>query len=243
MRREEYDRMATLEATMWWFRALHAELLARLEHAALPPRSRVLDAGCGTGGFLVRLAAARPDLLPEGLELDDHAAAIAREKTGLSIAEGSVAAMPYPSGSFSAIVSADVLCHAGVDERAALAEFRRCLEPGGFLLLNLPAYEWLTSLHDERVHNARRYSATGARGLVSLAGFSNVRVAHWNGLLLPFMLLHRLGLRHGEGSSDVRVFPSWQDRLFFAVTRVERRLSAAGFPMPFGGSLLVEARK
>jgi SAM-dependent methyltransferase len=243
MKRAEYDRMAAVEGSMWWFRALHAELLARLESAGLPARSRVLDAGCGTGGFLARLTAARPDLLPEGLEFDDHAATVAREKTGLSIVQGSVAAMPYPSGSFSAIISADVLCHAGVDEQAALAEFHRCLEPRGLLLLNLPAYEWLTSAHDERVHNARRYGARRASSLVGAAGFSDVRVGHWNGLLFPLMLLHRLAPGRGEVSSDVREFPPWQDRLFFAVTRLERRLSSAGFGIPFGGSIRLEARK
>jgi SAM-dependent methyltransferase len=228
---------------MWWFRALHGELASRIDRAALPARARVLDAGCGTGGFLARLGAERSDLLLEGLELDEEAAAIAARKTGLRVSVGSVARMPYPSGSFSAIVSADVLCHGGVDERAALAEFHRCLAAGGLLLLNLPAYEWLLSAHDERVHNVRRYGTRRAAELVRDAGFSRVTVRHWNGLLFPLMLVHRLLLGRGDGPSDVREFPRWQNELLFAVTRAERRLSSLGLRLPFGGSVQVEALK
>jgi SAM-dependent methyltransferase len=243
MERPEYARMAALEDTLWWYRALHRDLLAALDSAGLPRGARVLDAGCGTGGFLSRLTAARPDLAVDGLELDEEAAAMTRGKTGLSVLVGSIDRMPYPSGSFSAIVSADVLCHAGVDQHAALTEFHRCLQKGGLLLLNLPAYQWLWSAHDDRVQSAQRYTATGARELALAAGFSQVQVGYRNSLLFPLMLLHRLGKRRGDSESDVRPFPEWQDRLFFGVTDSERGLRARGIRVPFGGSIRVEARK
>ena len=48
---------------------------------------------------------------------------------------------------------------------AALAEMVRVLAPGGLLLVNLPAFDWLHSAHDIRVQNARRFTAAGARTL------------------------------------------------------------------------------
>ncbi len=58
------------------------------------------------------------------------------------------------------------------------------------------------------------------------------------------MLLHRLAAGAGSGeSSDVRPFPVWQDRLFFAVTALERHLAGFGLRLPFGGSVWIEARK
>lgn len=243
MERAEYHRMAALEDTMWWYRALHAGMIDRLDHSALPPGAPVLDAGCGTGGLLARLARARPDLALAGLEFDPEAARLAQAKTGLAVIVGSVNAMPYDDGSFQAIVSADVLCHAGVQEDAALAEFRRCLRPGGRLLLNLPAYQWMASAHDAHVHNARRYTARGAHRLVMAAGFTSVSTGYWNSLLFPLMLLHRLVAGRGQAESDVRPFPAWQDRLFFSVTAVERRLFGPGAGLPFGGSVWVWASK
>lgn len=243
MERVEYHRMATLEDTMWWYRALHAGLIDRLNRCNLSSGAPVLDAGCGTGGLLARLSRARPDLVLAGLEYDAEAARLAQAKTGLPVTVGSVNAMPYGDGSFQAIVSADVLCHAGVRETAALAEFRRCLRPGGRLLLNLPAYQWMASAHDEHVHNVRRYTAGGARDMLAAAGFTGVRTGYWNSLPFPLMLLHRLLAGRGQACSDVRPFPAWQDRLFFSVTAVERRLFGRGAGLPFGGSVWVWASK
>ena len=243
MERAEYAKMAALEDVLWWYRALHRDLFERLQGAALPRGARVLDAGCGTGGFLARLASVRPDLALEGLDLDEEAAALARDKTGLSITIGSIDRLPYPPSAFLAIVSADVVPHEGVDERAALSEFHRCLAPGGLLLLNLPAYEWLKSAHDARIQGARRYTARRARALVQAAGFSRVSAEYTNSLLLPLMLAHRLFHRRDDDESDVRPFPPWQDRLFYAVTDSERALREKGFHLPFGGSIRVEATR
>ncbi|WP_185973660.1 class I SAM-dependent methyltransferase [Ferrovibrio terrae] len=249
MERVEYHRMAMLEATMWWYRALHARLLDRIARLGLPAGARLLDAGCGTGGLLARLAVLRPDLDLQGLEYDAEAAALARGKLPPGRAPdklqvGSVNAMPYGDGQFNAIVSADVLCHAAVDEPAALAEFLRCLTPGGTLLLNLPAYQWMASAHDVHVHNKRRYTMGQARRRLAEAGFVAVSGGYWNSLLFPLMLLHRLtaGTGSGEGS-DVKPFPAWQDRLFHAVMVIERRLAGIGLQLPFGGSVWIEAKK
>jgi len=228
---------------MWWFRALHARLLDYFGPDRLPPGQPVLDAGCGTGGLLARLVAARPDLVLAGLEYDAEAAAIARQKTGLPVTTGSVLAMPFPAGAFAAIVSADVLCHAGVDQTQALAEFHRCLQPGGQLILNLPAYQWMASAHDAHVQNTHRYTAGEAQRVVVAAGFVPVAAGYWNCLLFPLMLLHRLVAGRNGAASDVQAFPPWQDRLFFAATAAEHWLARAGLPMPFGGSVWVWARK
>ena len=101
----EYALMDLVEEEMWWYRALHSRLLAALA----PVSGRVLDAGCGTGGFLRKLAAARPDLELVGLEWDGAAAVRAGSKAARSIARGSVNAPPFADRSFDAVVSADVL--------------------------------------------------------------------------------------------------------------------------------------
>jgi SAM-dependent methyltransferase len=237
--RSEYERLSSVEERMWWFRGLHANLLAAL--AAAGERRRILDAGCGTGGLLVRLGAACPGATVLGLELDPEALRLARGKSAAPLCRGSVDRLPFAPGAFDAILSADVLCHAGVDERRALAEFRRCLAPGGLLLLNLPAYPWLYSAHDRAVANARRYAAGALRRLLADAGFAAIRLGHWNSLLFPLMLLRRLAGR--AGGSDVALLPAPLERGFAATLALERRLAGAGLALPFGGSILARAVK
>lgn len=240
--RSEYERLAAVEERMWWFRALHDNLLAALAGTVAAP-SRVLDAGCGTGGLLLHLAQARPDATLIGLDIDPGAAAVARGKSGRAICVGSVAALPFADASFDAILSADVLCHRGVDERATLAAFRRCLKPGGAIILNLPAYRWLHSAHDAAVDNARRYDRVELHDMLAAAGFAGIHSAYWNSFLFPLMVLRRKLWRQGSAvpRSDVALLPAAVERLFRAVTALESRLLRAGHALPFGGSILAIA--
>jgi len=233
MELSEYALMDAAEGGMWWYRALHARLRAALAGVAGP----VLDAGCGTGGLLAGLA--RDQLF--GLEYVEVAARRAAAKSGARITRGSINAMPFADGSFAGAVAADVLCHEAVEPAAALAELRRVLRPGGRLVVNMPAYGWLASAHDRRVHNARRATAGGLRRQLQAAGFADVRVRYWNALLLPLMVVQRKLLARGEeAASDVANFSPWLDTILFAVTDIERRLPGL---FPAGGSILATATR
>jgi SAM-dependent methyltransferase len=241
LERGEYERLAGAEERMWWFQGLHANLLLALRETRAP--HRILDAGCGTGGFMKRLAAAFPDATVFGLDLDAGATRRAQAKGGGILAIGSIDRLPFADGAFDAAVSADVLCHRGVDERRALAELRRCLRPGGLLALNLPAYRWLYSAHDAAVDNARRYATDELRRLLGGVGFERVRMRYWNSLLFPLMLLRRKLWRRSSRASEVAPGPVPVERSFCAVLALEQRLFAAGLTLPFGGSILATAVK
>ncbi len=232
--------MDAVEDGMWWYRALHARVL----DAVGQPHGRLLDAGCGTGGFLARLKSRWPGAEAEGLEYFPAAASRAAAKSGCAVACGSVLEMPFADASFHSVTSMDVLCHAAVEPEPALAEIRRVLAPGGRLVLNLPAFQWLHSAHDIRVHNARRFTAPQLAGQLRAAGFTGIRTRYWNALLLPLMVIQRKIMASApEDRSDVAAFPPWQDSMLFGVTELERRLARLGLPYPAGGSVLAVATR
>lgn len=238
----EYELMDAVEDRMWWYRAMHGHALRAL--AGLPPGALILDAGCGTGGFLAKLRQTYPQAKLFGLEYAKAAALRAAAKARAHVAAGTINALPFPDAQFDAVVSLDVLCHDAVQEPVALAEFHRVLRPGGRLVLNLPAHEWLRSAHDLRVHTARRYDRARAQAVLAGAGFEQPTPRHWNSLLLPLMVLQRKLLKRDEGaSSDVAPFPPWLDASLFAVCRLEASLLGAGLRFPAGGSLLTTATR
>ena len=226
--------MDAVEHQLWWYRALHAHLIAALSDV----QGHVLDAGCGTGGFLERLSMARRDLSLAGLEFDHAAAVRAVPKSWAVITQGSIMAMPYWDAQFDAVISADVLCHDGVDPAQSLREIRRVLKPGGKLVINMPAYGWMASAHDRRVHNARRTTPGELRRWLAEAGLAEIQVRFWNSLLFPAMVLQRKLLARGDAASDVAMISPPMNAMLLAITRLERHLPA----LPWGGSVLATAR-
>ena len=69
MQADEYRKLAETEDRMWYFRALHRRLEYWLKRHLPAGRVRVLDAGCGTGGFLRHLEAANHGWELTGLDI------------------------------------------------------------------------------------------------------------------------------------------------------------------------------
>jgi len=246
MERCEYDKLDRLEGRMWWFAARDRNLLglALRRLPRTPGAWPTLDAGCGTGGFLARLATEFPDRIVFGIDLDPLACRLAAAKSARPACAGSVNALPFADGAFALVFSLDVLCHREVDERRALLQFHRCLADHGWLIVNLPAYQWMMSRHDCAVHNVRRYTVEGLTQLLADAGFRSVYVSYWNTLLFPLMAIARK-LVHNRirTTSDVIAYPRPIDAFCRILTRFESLLLRAGLRLPFGGSVLAAAVK
>jgi SAM-dependent methyltransferase len=227
---------------MWWFRGLHENLFVAF-HQRQPKRRQavILDAGCGTGGFLYKLAQVLPEYTLVGLDVDKTACEIAA-KSGQLVCLGSVNCLPFSDACFTAIFSADLLNHDGVNQKQALQNFNRCLQPEGILVLNLPAYPWLCSSHDRAVYNVRRYTCRVIRELLSAADFVDVKMTHWNTVLFPLMTIHRVLSLKSE-DSDVRLYAKPVETLFRTIMRFETFFLSRGLHLPFGGSIIATAIK
>jgi SAM-dependent methyltransferase len=229
---------------MWWFAALHANLMLlyrKMKPGSSPVRP-LLDAGCGTGGFLARLAAGLPAARVIGIDADQTACSWAAAKSGRSVCAGSVNDLPFADAVFATIFSVDVLCHRGVDEMRTLAQFHRVLAAEGLLILNLPAYRWMMSGHDRAVANERRYTRRGVIELLRAAGFRPLYAGYWNTLLFPVMAMTRK-LRPATSGSDVETPSRLAECVGRAATAIERTLLRTGLRLPFGGSVLAVAAK
>lgn len=239
------------EDAHWWYRALHAQVLEELmclSESGAEPMS-ILDAGCGTGGLLRRLREALPDVSLTGIDIANAALAHAGEISGVRLEQGSVDAMPFERESFDSVCSMDVLYHRQVDEIKAVAEFRRVLRPGGYLLINLAAFESLRGSHDLCVHTRRRYRRKDVRQLLEMEKFRVLKLYYWNsGLFLPLSLLRRLqrlrryAKSNADAGSDIHYTPTWINFLLMKWVRLDMSVNRC-FPLPFGTSVLAVAQK
>jgi SAM-dependent methyltransferase len=238
----EYTRIHRLETSHFWYRGLHALVTATVtRYLPRDRRARLLDAGCGTGG-LTRALGACGDVV--GVDLSPLALGLARTRGHLALVRATVGALPFPAGTFDAVVAADVLYHRAVpDDAAALAELGRVCRPGGVVVLHLPAHPWLRGPHDAQVHTARRYSRPAVRALARAAGLDVVRLAWFHCALLPVAALRRgLARRGAVARSDLDALPAAVNGALGAWMRLEAAAARAGL-LPWGLSLLAILRR
>ena len=243
MRPAEYETMFRVEETHWWYRAFHRLVFQMLE-SELPDwrTKKILDAGCGTGAILERLG--NPDT-NVGIDLAPEAISFCRQRGLRNAQQGDIAALPFSENSFDAVICSSVIYHEWVqDVGAALRELHRVLRPGGFLFVNVPAFQFLHSAHDEAVMTARRFRKKEIRSLLRENNFVIERLTYWTTLLFPLAVLART-----FGASRMgRDFPSkgeterGADRLLGAIMAVEYDLLRK-ISFPFGVALFAIARK
>ena len=196
----EYALMDAAEDRMWWYRALHRAsaglrwptFMARCWMPAAAPAAccaRLQARAAGPAGWSAWNG-------PPRRRTRAPPPSQARRSRG-------AASTPCrsPTASFDAAVAADVLCHArGRSGAWRWPNCTACCAPAARLVVNMPAYAWLLSAHDRRVHNARRCTARQLAAMLREAGFGRVRTRYWNGLLLPLMVVQRKMLARGDDS-------------------------------------------
>ncbi len=248
MERDEYIKIAEVGEEMWWFRALHRNLLNALKRYNSDQNGNLLDDGCGAGGFLRRFQAIFGSMSAFGIDMDFKTAKVARVRGSAEVIVGSVNSLPFCDNLFSACISADVLYHKSAVPGELVSEAYRCLKPGGVLVVSVPAYDWLFSAHDERVEGIRRYTRASLSKTLENEGFQIEYSTYWNTFLFGLMVLRRKFFASKDGESDLKMMPPVIEAVFNAVMIFECALLSSAMSMglvflPFGGSVLVVARR
>lgn len=137
---------------------------------ALPPRQKILDAGCGMG--LNSFLAVRKNHRVVGIDMDTEKIGLANT---MSIAKGYQSAsfrkddltrLSLKNNSFDTVMCFEVLEHIAQD-RKAVSEISRVLKPGGVLLLSVPGQGVISRINQESKHHVREgYSIKGLTQLL-----------------------------------------------------------------------------
>ena len=162
-----------------------------------PERLAALDAAARRRGATLRVTERNP----------------AREELGLA------------SRSFSNAVCLDVLERLPNDV-AVLEKLHRVLQPGGRLVVRVPARPWARGARSAEGVGVRRYDPRSLRDALEEASFRSLKVRHWNLAGVPS------ALRNGHARGELHVGPEdrrwWSSTVDFWYRAVEQRV---GFPL------------
>ncbi len=250
MNPSEYTRMFEMEDRYWWFvgrRRIALKLLDRFLSPPLAPggaRERksqmLLDVGCGTGVVLEELEDRGE---PIGLDMSPLALSFCKRRGLKRLVRGDATAMPLGVGRCEAIVGLDVFEHIEDDGRAFVEAFR-VLEPGGILVMSVPAFQSLWGPHDVALMHFRRYTRLMLRDRLVRAGFQIERLSYSVFFLFPIVVVVRFfeKRREGPAKASLVALPGWMNALLIGIQSLEASLISR-FDLPWGSSLIAVARK
>lgn len=147
------DNFRGLEA---FFHRNRAWMVRRMVSKHATPNAPILDAGCGTGLNLRHLPPGST-----GIDINPRNIALLQQRLpNHTVVEGDVEALPFADASFGTVLCTEVIEHIP-DPSAALAEYRRVLQPDGVLIGSVPARSAIWKLrflsstcpHSEPFHN------------------------------------------------------------------------------------------
>lgn len=242
----EFENIANAENSFWWYRGMH-EIALRLLRRTLPATpDRILEAGCGTGNFALKVASEFGcpvdvvDLAGEGLRY-------ARANGLQRMVQADIRALPIESGQYGCVLSLDVLIHLERGtERAAVAELARVARPGGLVMIRVAALDALRSRHSAFTHERQRFTKRRLLRLARENGLEPVRCTYLNSLLLPVALFRfRVWepLMKAPVDSGVKPVAGWLDAALGSVLGFEGAIVGRGWDLPVGQTVVMIARK
>ncbi len=196
MEANAYRQFLELEDSHWWFRGRRTVYFGLLRHhlQGLRP-ARVLDLGCGYGGFLEGLAQIGATVHQSDISVESLAHCAERGFPRGVVSSGY--ALPYADGVFDLVCLFDAIEHIPDDERV-MREVARVLRPGGLVLVTVPAYQFLYANNDRVAQHQRRYTRGRLAGVFAQAGLSVERNTHSNVFLFPLILPTVLAIKAVE---------------------------------------------
>jgi SAM-dependent methyltransferase len=165
---------------------------------------------------------------------------------GRPLVRADVVRIPFAADSFDLVTCFDVV-QCVPDDRGAVREMARVLQPGGALVATVSAFEFLRGDHSVFTEELHRYTREAALDLLAGAGLMPERVSYSFASLFPLMFgvrtLQRLVRgRHAPSEQEMQIPPAPVNAVLTALVSGEAAL-ARHVRMPFGSSVIILARK
>lgn len=174
----------------FWFQWRFAALCDLLEK--FPPGGQMLEIGCGN--CVVRDQFEEKFNRPvHGCDLNLPALKLAKRGLGELYFYNIHDRKPEWKGRFDTILMLDTLEHIP-DTKLFLESTRYMLKPGGQLVINVPAMQWLYSGYDRLNGHTKRYNIRRLRKELIEGGFQLQQHHYWGFTMLPVLAVRKMVL-------------------------------------------------
>ena len=234
---EHARERAELDRFSWWYQTRNCIIRKALR--PIPRNHALWDIGCGTGVVAESLIDDGREVI--GLEPSAVGAVIA-SSYGLTILPTTLESLHLPNESIQTIMLFDVLEHIA-DRQDFLREIQRVLTPGGYLLISVPAMNWLWSSFDIDERHHLRYTKKKLSSELSSNGFRVTKTGYYFFLtVIPLFMLRALPFRFGLRSqlTDRSAVGASGGVLGRILTRIETLIA---LQVPLGSSLFAIAQR
>lgn len=237
---KEYEQ---LEKYYWWFVGRRRIIERILKKYFFEAQLRILDWGCGPGGNFQFLKMYGQVL---GVDASDEAIRACREKGIQNVIKARDLSEFKSDIKFDLITNFDVLEHIQEDEKF-LSDLRKFLIPGGYVLVTVPAYQFLWSGLDEVLGHKRRYTKKEICRKFSRGGYQVVMASYFFFFLSPLFIAYRMLQKIKKSNTislnqSVSKLPKIINWLFTKILFLEA-LIVPNLNLPFGTSIIVLAKQ
>ena len=230
------------EEKHWWFIDLRSLLLYYISRISDNRNFKILDAGCGTGKNMEVIKFLGYEIY--GIDRSHEAIKFCKLRGISNVKIGDVINIPFEDDYFDILFSFDVLICLEKDElKKAINEFIRVTKKGGFILLNLAAFPFLWSQHDDAWGTKKRFVKRDIYELFKDHNMKYIKISYRIFVLfLPIVLVKFFkkikGKLKKDITSDLYMPPKFLNYIFTKIQLFENKLIKR-ISFPFGTSLFV----
>ena len=232
MQKEVYKRHINNYSNHWWFQARKKIIFKIIGEIKLKRNLKILDFGAGSG------------VNTEMLSVFGKVDVFEKNKIALNFLRKNIkinksfSNLTMKENHYDFILLADVIEHIKKPKNT-LAFLKKILKKNGYILITVPAYQFLFSKKDETLGHFRRYDKKSL--LKEIYNFKLEKISYFNTLLFPLISLVTLWNKFFKVDyiKDVEKTPNFiLNKFLYVIFSIESYLLKI-FNFPFGISIYV----